>query len=133
MSPIRTLITDDHGAMRKALRSVLAGYQNIEVIGEATNGEEAIQQTASLHPDLIVMDIGMPILDGLSAAEVIKTCSPQTDILIFSMHRLKEFIESARAIGLNGFVCKDEGGAGLLRAIDALIRHQTYFPASSFP
>jgi two-component system nitrate/nitrite response regulator NarL len=130
MPTMRTLITDDSGTMRRALRAILDGYHRVEIIGEACNGEKAIQQAQALQPDLIVMDVSMPILDGLSAAQVIKGFSPETKILIFSMHMVTEFIESAKKLGLDGFVYKEEGGESLLKAVDAVLAHQTYFPAS---
>lgn len=129
MDTLRTLIADDSGVMRKVLRSVINGYHGIEVVGEAANGEEAIQQAQNLTPDLVIMDVSMPALDGLSAAERIKKYRPETGILIFSIHRIRDFVETARQTGLSGFVCKDEGGQALLSAVDAVIRHRTYFPA----
>ena len=131
MASIRTVIVDDNAAMRKALRAVIDGYRSLEVISEAANGEEAIRQVQNLMPDLIIMDISMPILDGLSAAEVVKRHRPETDILIFSTHKIREFIESAKKIGLSGFVSKDEGGVGLLNAVNAILQHHPYFPTLS--
>ena len=117
MREIRTLITDDNGTMRKAMRAALDGYLGIRFVGEAADGEEAIEQVRALRPDLVIMDISMPRLGGLAAAERIKRLSAETDILIFSIHRLKEFVDSAKRMGLSGFVMKEEGGAGLLSAI----------------
>jgi DNA-binding NarL/FixJ family response regulator len=128
MNRIRTLIADDHGAMRRVLRAMLEGYHHLEIIGEASNGEEAIQHVNSLHPDLIIMDISMPGLDGLTAAEVIKRSNPETKIVIFSMHNVRELIDSAQKLGLDGFVLKDEGRAGLLLAIHEVLQRRTHFP-----
>lgn len=125
---MRTLITDDNGTMRKAMRAALDGYLGIRVVGEAANGEEAIEQVRALHPDLVIMDISMPRLGGLAAAEQIKRLSAETDILIFSIHKLKEFVDSAKRMGLSGFVMKEEGGAGLLSAISDVIHHLPHFP-----
>lgn len=128
MGPLRTLIVDDNAAMRRVLRAVLNGYHGMEVVGEATNGEEALQQAETLVPDLIIMDVSMPVLDGLSAAECVKRNRPETGILMWSVHRIRDFVESAKNMGLGGFVCKDEGGQALLSAVDAVIDHRTYFP-----
>jgi DNA-binding NarL/FixJ family response regulator len=125
---MRTLITDDNGTMRKAMRAALDGYLGIRIVGEAANGEEAIEQVRALHPDLVIMDISMPRLGGLAAAEQIKRLSAETDILIFSIHKLKEFVDSAKRMGLSGFVMKEEGGAGLLSAISDVIHHLPHFP-----
>jgi DNA-binding NarL/FixJ family response regulator len=128
MREMRTLITDDNGTMRKAMRAALDGYLGIRIVGEAANGEEAIEQVRALHPDLVIMDISMPRLGGLAAAEQIKRLSAETDILIFSIHKLKEFVDSAKRMGLSGFVMKEEGGAGLLSAISDVIHHLPHFP-----
>ena len=127
----RILIADDSAIMRRVLRAVLDGFENVEVIGEASNGEEAIQKVHGLQPDLIIMDVNMPILDGLTAAEVIKKFRPQTEILMFSMYRVKEFIETAKNLGLSGFVPKEDASSALLNAVDAIIHHHTYFPSDA--
>ena len=124
----RILIVDDSAIMRRVLRAVLDGFQNAEVIGEASNGEEAIQKVHSLQPDLVIMDVNMPVLDGLTAAEVIKKFRPRTEILMFSMYRVREFIEAAKSLGLSGFVPKEDASTALLNAVDAIIHHHTYFP-----
>ena len=129
MTAIRTLISDDSDAMRKVLRAVLDGYLGINIVGEAADGEEAIEQARSLHPDLVIMDITMPRMDGLAAAKLIKDFSPGTEILIFSMHRLKEFVEFAKQAGLSGFVVKEEGGTELLNAVADVIQHHQHFPS----
>jgi DNA-binding NarL/FixJ family response regulator len=129
MASMRTLIVDDSGTMRRVLRAVLNGYHGLEVIGEAANGEEAIQQAQNLMPDLIIMDLSMPVLDGLSASQVVKKYRPETNILVFSMHNVREYIEAAQKLGLSGFVYKDEGGSELCSAVDAVLQHHTYFPA----
>jgi len=128
MSAIRTLISDDSTAMRKVLRAVLEGYLGIDIVGEAVDGQEAIEKALTLHPDLVIMDITMPRLDGLAAAKRIKEFSPKTEILIFSMHRLKEFVEWSRKAGMSGFVVKEEGGAELLSAVADVIQHHPHFP-----
>ena len=125
---MRILIVDDHAGVRKGVRSTLEDCDGLEVVGEGANGEEAIAQASKLQPDLIIMDVSMPVLDGLSAAEIIKTYRPQTRILIFSSHKVREFIEVAKNLGLNGYVPKDEEGPSLLNAVEAVRRDQTYFP-----
>ena len=128
MQEIRTLITDDNGTMRKAMRAVLEGYSGLHIVGEASDGEEAVAQARALHPDLVIMDISMPRMGGLAAAKQIKGFSPETEILIFSIHKLTEFVESAKQLGLSGFVMKEEGGTGLLNAVSDVIHHQPHFP-----
>ncbi|ERR1700733_14433023 len=131
MPHIRTLIVDDHETMRRILRAVLDGYFELEIAGEADNGENALQEVQRLQPDLVIMDISMPLLDGLSTAELIKRFEPKTQILIFSMHYVKEFVETAKKMELSGFVSKVQGGAGLLKAVDAVVHGHKYFPPES--
>lgn len=128
LETMHILIADDSAIMRRVLRAVLDGFQSAEVIGEASNGEEAIQKAYSLQPDLIIMDVNMPVLDGLTAAEVIKKFRPRTEILMFSMYRIREFIEAAKNLGLSGFVPKEDASSALLNAVEAVIHHHTYFP-----
>src|ERR1700722_9546201 len=103
---MRVLIVDDCAAVRTAVRSTLDGYSQLEIVGEAGNGEEALEQTAKMQPDLIIMDISMPVLDGLTAAQIIKRFHPQTRILLFSTHKVGDFITAARNLGLCGYVAK---------------------------
>jgi DNA-binding NarL/FixJ family response regulator len=133
MTTIRTLISDDSSAMRRALIAVLDGYEGIHVIGEASDGQEAIEQARALCPDLVIMDISMPRVDGLAAAREIKELFPETEILIFSMHRVKEYVEYARQVGMSGFVVKEEGGTELLSAVNDVIHHQPHFPVWENP
>lgn len=116
----RVLIADDHEVVRRGIRFILEGNPNIAVIGEASNGEEAVERTLELQPDLIIMDVGMPILNGLTAAAVIKKRRPQISIVLFTMYESEGMSQIARDMGLNGFVTKTEGRNGLLSAVDAV-------------
>lgn len=129
---MRVLIVDDHAAIRTSVRSTVDGYEGLEVVGEASNGEEAIAQVTKVRPDLLIMDISMPVLDGLSAAEIIKRYYPQVRILVFSTHRIREFVETAMKLGLSGYVLKEEDGPSLLKAVDAVLDNQTYFPPDRY-
>ncbi len=129
MTPTRVLIADDHEAVRKGVRSLLENQQELTVIGEATNGEEAVEQAYELKPDLVILDLSMPVMDGLAAAREIRKFAPQTPILIFTMHRIREFVETAKKIGLRGYVAKEDDGEALLAAVDAVRHDGTYFPA----
>jgi two-component system nitrate/nitrite response regulator NarL len=125
---MRILVVDDHSAVRKGIRLTLATCAGLDVIGEGTNGEEAINQTDTLHPDLVIMDVSMPVMDGLNAAAIIKSYHPEVHILMFSMHKIREFIETARKLGLDGYVPKEDDGPCLRTAVQAVLDHQTYFP-----
>ena len=124
---MRILIADDHEIMRRGVRSVLESRRDVEVC-EANDGEEAVEKTKELHPDLVILDISMPRLDGFSAARRIKEASPLTPIVIFSLDRTEAFIEVARKIGASGYITKGESGQTLLKAVDAVLHNQTYFP-----
>jgi DNA-binding NarL/FixJ family response regulator len=125
---MRILIADDHEIMRRGLRSILESRRDVEVC-EANDGEEAVEKTKELHPDLVILDISMPRLDGFSAARRIKEASPLTPIVIFSLNRTEAFIEIAQKIGASGYITKGESGQTLLKAVDAVVHNQTYFPS----
>lgn len=123
----RILIADDHEIMRRGVRSVLESRREVDVC-EAQNGLEAVQKTKELKPDLVILDVSMPLLDGFSAARQIKEMSPLTPILIFSLHRTEAFMEVAQKIGASGYISKNENIQSLLKAVEAALHNQTYFP-----
>jgi DNA-binding NarL/FixJ family response regulator len=127
----RVLVADDHEAMRKGIRSVLEGQPHLRVVGEATNGAELVELAMELKPDLIITDIAMPVLDGLAAAQQVKQFAPEMPILVFTMHRLEQLTQTVRNLGLSGYVVKEGDGESLLRAVDAVLHDQTYFPPFS--
>jgi DNA-binding NarL/FixJ family response regulator len=133
MHTTRVLIADDHTAIRRGVRTLLDGYDSLKVVGEAADGEEAVEKTEALQPDLVILDLTMPLLDGLAAARQIRKIAPKTSIVIFSMHAIKEVVEKARDLGVRGFVSKAEDGDGLLAAIDAVLDNRTYFPTLGIP
>jgi DNA-binding NarL/FixJ family response regulator len=125
--PVRILVADDHEAVRKGVCAILSSRLDIEVCGEASNGQEAIEKAHALKPDLIILDITMPVLNGIDAARVIRQTLPELPILLLSMHDGKHIIEDARRIGIEGYVSKSEASATLLAAVDAILRNQTFF------
>ena len=124
---MRILIADDHEVVRKGVIAVLAARPDIKVCGEARNGEEAVQQALELHPDLIILDLTMPVLNGLGAAERIKKLLPEIPILILSMHDGHSLLETFRRIGVQGYVPKNQASEKLLEAVDSLVRGEAYF------
>ena len=129
MPATRVLIAADHTAIRRGVRSLLDGYNSLQVVGEAVDGEEAIEKVEELQPDLAILDLTMPLLDGLAAARQIRKIAPDTSIVIFSMHLFKEVVESAKEMGVRGFVSKAEDGDALLAAVDAVFQNRSYFPS----
>ena len=126
---MRVLIADDHEAVRKGVCAILATRGDIDVCGEAVNGKEAIQKAHDLQPDLLIVDITMPVLSGFEAAREIKKSMPHVAILILSMHESLQLIEEARKIGVDGYVTKNQVSEILLQAVNAILRKESYFPA----
>jgi DNA-binding NarL/FixJ family response regulator len=124
---MKVLIADDHEIVRRGVCSILESRENLEVCGEASNGEEAVQKAAQLKPDLIVLDVTMPVRDGFSAAKQIREILPGVPILMLSMHDGPDMVRASKAVGARGFVTKADVSGALLEAIDALLRGQTYF------
>ncbi|WP_293576245.1 response regulator transcription factor [Phaeobacter sp.] len=125
-APIRVMIVDDHPMVAEGIQSILESYDDIEVVASASNGDEAVQQCRTLNPDVILMDLNMPKLGGLSATEIILEQSPATRILILSMHDSPEYISSALSHGAMGYVLKDVPTEEIRLAIDAVMRGDTY-------
>ena len=128
---MRCLLVDDHESVRMGVTAILSSRANIEVCGEAANGEEAVEKARELKPDLIIMDVNMPVLDGIHSAKEIRTFLPDVPILFFSMHDGVYLVHEAKMAGGQGFVNKTDARATLLDAVDALVKKQTYFPDRS--
>jgi two-component system response regulator NreC len=129
MSVFRILVVDDHELVRRGVCALLGSRKDLNVIGEAVDGKEAILKTDSLHPDLVVMDVSMPGMDGVSAAREILKLHPQLAIIILSMHDTRQLIEGARQAGVRGYVSKSQVGSTLLDAIDSVMGDRDFFPA----
>jgi two-component system, NarL family, response regulator NreC len=125
--PFRILVADDHSALRRGVCTLLRSRDDMEVCGEAENGKEAIEKTQELEPDLIIIDIAMPVLDGIGAAREIRKFMPHVAILVLSMHRGKRAIQEAKLVGAQGFVSKSQLAATLLNAVDAILKKQIFF------
>ncbi len=118
---VRILLADDHDTIRKAVRAVLERHPRFEVIGEAVDGQKAIEEATKLAPDVVVLNVTMPVLNGYEAARVIKARLPQSAIVILSSNADKRFIEEAKKIGANAYVAKTKVGAALIKAIEDAI------------
>lgn len=124
---ITVLIVDDHPLVMDGIRSCLETYDHIEVIGVATNGREALKQAEQLGPEIVLMDINMPDLNGLDATELFTERFPNIKLLILSMHDNREYIASALQLGARGYVLKDVPSREIVTAIEAVHRGGTYF------
>jgi|ERR1700733_1609129 len=126
---MRILIADDHEAVRKGVSAILTSRGDIEICAEAVDGQQAIEMAVEMKPDLVILDINMPVLGGFAAAREIKRLLPDVPILFFTMHDGARFIEDAKRAGVQGFVAKEKAGQVLLDAVDVLLRNEQYFPA----
>jgi DNA-binding NarL/FixJ family response regulator len=124
---LRILIADDHEVVRKGVCSLLESRAGVKVCGEATNGQEAVDLATELIPDLVVLDVTMPVLDGFSAARKIKQLLPAMPILMLSMHAGPEMVRAAKAAGAQGFVTKTDVAGTLLNAVDVVLRGEAFF------
>ena len=125
---MRILIVDDHEAVRKGVCAILSSRLDIEVCGEAVNGKEAIEKAKELRPDLVILDITMPVLNGFDAAREILKILPQTLILMLSTHLTNQLVAQAKSSGAKGYVTKTQAGGTLLQAVDALLNNNTFYP-----
>lgn len=123
---IRVLIVDDHPMVAEGIQSILESFDEIEVVGTLGSGQEAVDQATELAPDVILMDLNMPGLGGLSATEIILERLPDTRILILSMHDSPEYISTALSHGAKGYVLKDVPTDEIKQAIDAVMRGEQY-------
>jgi two-component system, NarL family, response regulator NreC len=123
----RILIADDHAMLRKGLRTALEPHEEWEIVGEATTGLEALEMTKSLEPDLAVLDVSMPILNGLEVAHRVSMSRPNVKLLLFTMHNSQQFSRDVQKSGAHGYVCKSSGEEVLIQAIEALLKGATYY------
>ena len=122
MNRIRVLLADDHTILRDGIRALLVDQADIEVIGEAEDGLSTVKMVAKLKPDVVIMDIAMPMLNGLEATRQIQRDYPQVKVLILTMHENEEYIRQVLAAGALGYVLKDAAAQDLLGAIRAVHR-----------
>jgi DNA-binding NarL/FixJ family response regulator len=123
---IRILIADDHGLMRAGLRSILEDEPTIEVVGEASNGEEALYLAGQLSPDIVILDIGMPSADGIETTRTMKQMLPQTQVLILTVYEEESLLREAIKAGASGYLIKRAVEEDLLSAINAVSRGDMY-------
>ena len=117
MSKIRILLADDHAVLRAGIRVLLEMQPDLEVVGDASDGAQTLACVRRLRPDVVLMDIGMPGMDGLAATRQVKEISPSTRILILTQHENKEYVLPALKVGASGYVLKRSEGNELLNAI----------------
>jgi two-component system nitrate/nitrite response regulator NarL len=127
---IKVLIVDDHPVVRKGLHSCLANRENLKIVGEAGDGAEAILKVKELSPDIVLMDINMPGMDGLAATETLRKDSPRTKVLVLSMHSTRDYVLRIIKAGARGYVLKDAPTEELVRAIEVVNMGDAFFSPS---
>ena len=127
MAASRILVADDHEVVRKGLISILKQRPEWQVCGEARDGREALEQAKQLLPDVIVMDISMPGLNGLEATRQVLKTNPATKVLVLTLHDSDSLIRDVLNAGARGFLLKSDSASELVAAVDALLRDKTYF------
>ena len=126
---VRIFLADDHDVVRQGVRAMLEAHFGWQVCGEAANGREAVRLAETLKPDIVVLDLEMPELNGLQATRQIKKVLPGTEVLIYSMHETEQLIREVLAAGARGYVLKADAGRQLVEAVEALSRHKPFFTA----
>lgn len=124
---IRVLLVDDHTVVRRGLRKILESTNDIEVVGELGSGLEAITAAAELHPDVVLMDVSLPDLNGIEATRRITAATPGSQVLMLSMHADEQYVLASMEAGAKGYLVKDVDDQDLVAAVLAVCAGQTYF------
>ena len=126
MSSVRVLVVDDHEPFRSFVCSTLGKRPELQIVGQASDGQEAVQKAEKLHPDLILLDVGLPTLNGIEAARRIRKLSPDSKILFVSQESCADVVQEALSLGALGYVVKAQAGSELLPAVEAVCRGRQF-------
>jgi two-component system response regulator NreC len=127
---LRILLADDHAILRDGIRALLTDEPDLQVVGEAENGRQALDQARALRPDIVILDIGMPLLNGLEATTQIRRDVPDARVLVLTMHQNEEYLAQVLAAGASGYVLKDVAGRELVSAIRQVAQGEPFFSPS---
>ncbi|MBI5443844.1 MAG: response regulator transcription factor [Deltaproteobacteria bacterium] len=127
MSTTRVLLADDHGIVRKGLRSLLESEPEVRVVAEATDGKEAVRLAEELEPDVVIMDIAMPLLNGIEATARITKARPDTRVIVLSMHSDESYLARALTAGAKGYLLKESAEEVLVRAVETVMSGRPFF------
>jgi DNA-binding NarL/FixJ family response regulator len=130
MTPLRILVVDDHAVVRRGVRSLLESHEGWKVCGEATTGRDAVDQSRRLRPDVVVMDLSLPELNGLDATRQILKDVPDTEVLVLTMHHSEELARDVLQAGARGYVLKADADDNLIAAVDSLRQHKPFLTAT---
>ena len=123
---VRILLADDHTIVRQGLARLLEEQSDLKIVGEATNGLAVVEQTLALKPDIVIMDIAMPRMNGIEAAKRIRKQLPKTKILILSMYSHEHYIHNLLETGVSGYLLKDSSGRDIIKAIRSAMKNETF-------
>ena len=123
----RILIADDHDVVRAGLRTILDSQQGWEVVAEASDGKEAIDQALATRPDIAVLDFGLPTVNGVEATRQIRARLPRVEVLIFTMHDTDSLVRDVLEAGARGFLLKSDARRFLISAVESLAAHKPFF------
>src|SRR5271154_1595803 len=126
MKTLRILVADDHDLMRRGIKALLQSHAGWEVCGEAHTGREAVTKAEELKPDIVILDISMPDLNGVDAAKRIRKSSPDTEVLILSVHYSDQLIRDILEAGVRGYIVKSDSDRDLIIAVEALANHKPF-------
>jgi DNA-binding NarL/FixJ family response regulator len=126
MSKIRIVLADDHGVVRQGFRRILDAQPDMEIVGEASNGKEALELAAKFSPDVVVMDVAMPELNGIEATRRMGEAAPRTRVLALSMHKDSVYVREILRAGARGYLLKDAVDEDLIAAVRAVSRGEGY-------
>jgi DNA-binding NarL/FixJ family response regulator len=127
---LRILVVDDHAVVRRGIRSLLESHDDWEVCGEATNGRDAVEQSRRLRPDVVVMDLSLPELNGLDATRQILKHAPGIEVLVLTMHHSEALARDVLQAGARGYVMKSDADESLIAAVDSLRQHKPFLTST---
>ena len=130
MTPLRIVIVDDHAVVRRGVRALLESQPGWEVTGEAASGREAVDLAKRLRPDVVVMDVSLPELNGLDATRQILKDAPRTEVLVLTMHHSDELARNVLQAGARGYVLKSDADQSLIAAVESLRRHKPFLTST---
>ena len=130
---IRILLVDDHPVVRQGLKTLLEGRSGWEVIGEASDGAEAVAKAKDLNPDVMVLDVTMPVMNGLEACRLLRKQTPQLEILFVTQHDSPQMMREALDAGARGYVVKSNAARDLLEAVESVSQHRVFTALARSP
>jgi DNA-binding NarL/FixJ family response regulator len=126
VSEIRILVADDHEIVRRGLRALLESQRGWKVVAEASTGSQALEKASEVKPEVAVLDVGMPVLNGLEATRRIRQALPQTEVLILTVHDSEQMAREAISCGARGYLVKSDVGRDLIAAVESVVRHKVF-------